>query len=375
VTLDRNVLIKGGEKVDVGSSASDTVGGNDVETVGLVRASLVGSLKMPDWKAMAKKALQGLVPAPITEIKALLKDPGEHFESFLGGTWKNAANAAGAALVSGEDPLEAAGDSIQGSVHGELKTFVDGEEKKKKKKGGEKKDEKKKEKKPEGSWLPSLEGLKEKYSAEGIEKQLQGALSTATGGISDMFKGDGQGEGSKLKLGWDEADKLIDLFSMGGIERSATKSSRRMVGGAQIEAALKPIEWSSSGLHTETVGGLKLTKAVTDIEQEVRGLLKLTVLGPVLRSAKVSIQHEVSGTDSIQILTGAKLEAETDLTFASDGPLVFEAGSEIAFVVGDGKSTVKLSPASAVLATEKLDVKADGACTIKHKNVQLTTGG
>lgn len=366
VTIDRTVRIAGNESVKVGGAASDTVGAKETEKVGVVRASLVGSLQMPDFKAMAKKALEGLVPKPVTAIQAMLKDPGKAFESFLGGTFERAANAAGAALVEGKDAEAAFGTSVQTETRNFLGGFVGDS-------GGGKKEEGEK---PQGSgWLPSLGSLQEQYSQAGIEKQLEGALSTATGGISDLFKGDGQGDASKVKFGWEEAEKLVDIFSVGGIERSASKSGRRMVGGAQIQAAIKPIEWSSSGLYTETVGGLKLTKATEDVKQEVRGLMKLTVLGKVLRAANAAIEHEIALADTLQVIAAAVLDARTDLTLQAEGPVTIQAGDEIAIDAGDGKSTMKLTKGGAVLTTGKLDVTADGTVTVRHQNVGLTTGG
>ncbi len=373
VTVDRSVTIGGNESVKIGNGLDDTVSAQESEKVGAVRASLVGSLQMPDWKAMAKKALEGLIPAPVTQVQALLKDPGKAFESFLGGTFTTAANAAGGAMVEGGSMTDAFGGSVQTSVRNTLGGFVGGGGGGKEGEGGEGGEGKGEG--AAGGWLPSLEGLQQQYSAAGIQQQLTGALSTATGGISDLFKGDGQGDRSGVKFGWAEAEKLVDLFSIGGIEKNASASARRMVGGAQIQAAIKPVEWSSSGLYTETVGGLKLTKATADVTQEVRGIMKLTVLGPVLRSGTVAIEHEVGLTDTLQVIAAVSLDAKTELTFKSDGPLLFKAGDEISIDAGEGKSTMKLTKGGIALATDKLDVTADGNVVIRHQNVGLTTGG
>lgn len=357
VKKDRSVTIGGSESVDVGSAATDTVDGKDSEKVGVVRISLVGSLKMPDFKAMAKQALEGLVPAPIRSVQALAAGGSAGAEQFLGGAFGDAANAAGAALVTGGAPVGAAGESLQGSFQGQFGGFFGG-----------------------GSMPGSgdLSGqLSQQGASTGFTTQIQGALSTATGGLSDMFltQKDGQLSLTKIDFSWEQAGKLIDMFAIGGINRASTINTLRLVGGAEIEAAVGAIDWSSSGLHLETVGAMKMTNAAKGIAQEVRGVLKTTVAGPFIQTGIGGVTSKTKTLSTITVKTKTKIDSKANIVISADGAVTIKAGDELSIDAGGGGSTVKLTKSSAVLATPKVGISAAKECSIAHKTVDLTKGG
>jgi type VI secretion system secreted protein VgrG len=356
VMKNRAVTIGGSERVKIGSAGSDTIEAKDTEKVGVLRVSMVGSLKMPDFKAMAKQALQGLVPAPIRSAQALAAGGSAGVQQFLGGAFAGAANAAGTALVSGQAPLTAAGTALQTSFQGQLGGLFGGQM-------------------PSGGQLQGQ--LAQQGAQSGFTTQVQGALSTATGGLSDMFltQRDGQLSLTKLELGWDQAGKLIDMFAIGGISRAATKTTVRLVGGAEIEAAVGAIDWSSSGLHLETVGGAKLTSAAKGIDQEVRGLLKHTVGGASIRTGIKGVTSKTKLLSSITVLTTTKVKAKLNVVISADGALTLKAADEIAIDAGDGATTFKLTGSSASLSTKNVGIVATEQCSIAHKNVDLTKGG
>lgn len=352
---NRSVTIGGSESVKVGSAATNTVDGKDSEKVGVIRISIVGSLKVPDFKAMAKQALEGLVPAPIRAAQSLAAGGSQGIQQFLGGAFSSAANAAGNAIGSGSgDALGAAGASLQSSFNGLLGAPT----------------------KPPTSG--ELQGqLAQQGASTGFTTQVQGALSTATGGLSDLFltQKDGQLSLTKIQFGWDQAGKLIDLFATGGIHRAATSTTCRLVGGAQIEAAVGAIEWASSGLHMETVGAVKMTNAAKGIEQEVRGVLKHQVLGPVIRTGIKGVTTKTATLSTINVSTKTKLKSKINLILKSDGALTISAGDELLLDAGDGASTFKMTKGAAALSTAKVGIKATEQCSIAHKDVALTKGG
>jgi len=220
-----------------------------------------------------------------------------------------------------------------------------------------------------GGFVPSLDQLKQWYSMDaitkGLEDQVKGlvsaenvgnVLSQATGGLSDIFIKNEKGQGLQLqvKFGWDEADKLIDMFTTGGISRTPGKSMKRVVGGAQVQAALGPISWGSKIAWAETIGLAKLTKTPVQVDQTVKGKMNLTVGMKVTRDAGEEIVIKSTAGSKISAGSKASYEATNEMEVNGVDGATLEGSAEVLMKAG---ASLKLTPGAAVLKCDKLIVE------------------
>ncbi len=332
VHKDRKVAVGGSESVDVGSGARSTIGAADAEKVGSVRSSIVGSVRIPDFKAMAKSALQGLTPGG-----AQAAGSSAAGKNFLTGLVGGAANAGAASLVSGGSTSDAFAAA--------------------------------------GAGLPNLSSLASQFSGENLRNnavtKLRGALSGATGGLSDlaMQAADGMPTFQSREFALGALDSLAGLFCIGGIHRVAAKKLSKMVGGAYVQAAVKSIDWGTAGAFAETIGAVKLTKAPLSIDEMVQGKLITTVLGKIMRNAGVAISI-LAKKSAVKVVAAAQYVAGDAFNVSGAGGVVIDAGSQV--VLSSGGSNVKLSKGAAVLDTAKMGLSADAKIFINGKNLSVT---
>ncbi len=357
VAKDRSLKVGASESVSIGSGSKAAIGKEDSEKVGSVRVSIVGSVKVPDFKAMARSAAAGLVPQ---QLKGLAGGAGQGgggasaFSGVLRGAGTAAANAYTSTLVQSGGSTSAAGQaasqSLGGSAAGALGVS-----------GGQ-------------GGFPTAQSLQNQYtqqfSAANVQTQFRGAVSSATGGLSDLVWNDKSSpRPNKVEFGLDAADKLVGLFCVGGITRSALKKLSKMVGGAYVQAALGPIEWGSAGALTETIGGLKLTATPKDIGQEVTGKMILTVGAQILRAAQTIM---IKAKRSTVKVIGPASYSGVKVVFSGGGGVTITAG-EVMAGAGSGKdgapppSHIKLSKGGAVIKTPMLGLEG--------KKVVLAGGG
>jgi type VI secretion system secreted protein VgrG len=211
-----------------------------------------------------------------------------------------------------------------------------------------------------GGLLPSVDQLKQLYSIEniraGLTTKLEGALNTATGDLYDTFLPKGENGQRAFKLGWDQVDKLIDMFTIGGVSKTAEKSIKVMVGGASVKAAIGKIDWGSKIAWLETIGGVKYTRTPAKIDQDVAKHMKVTVLGKTTRGADEALTIHSDGDSSLKVTATAKYDAGTTLEIYGKEELTFDVKSEILF---DGAgSTVKMTTGSVTIKGPKVGISA-----------------
>jgi type VI secretion system secreted protein VgrG len=212
-----------------------------------------------------------------------------------------------------------------------------------------------------GGLLPSLDQLKQLYSLKslqsGITAKLDQALNTATGGLYDtLFPKKGQNGQRVFKLGWDEIDKLIDMFTQGGLNKNAETSIKIVVGGASIKAAIGPISWGSKIAWLETIGGLKYTRTPKQIDQDVAKNMIVTVIGKATRNAgkQITIHSDVSS--SLTVKGMATYEAGETFEITGKNELAIDVGSQL--LLDGAGSTFELTPSSLVIGTKTLTIKS-----------------
>lgn len=448
------IKVKGNRSVKVGASESISIGGgqkqtvtiSDSEKVGAVRFNLVGSIKIPDFKAMAKSALAGL--NPVAGLKGGLKNP---FANILPGLEKKVKDtkdsllakvkgfpdalkkeAIGALQKQGETALNAAMDAakaafkegglggavdagkdalvggakttatgapgtVGGAIDGAVQKTIDGL------KGDvtglqsyiqglpgqvqgaaasyvqsilpnfgttpAKLD-------GAGGVLPSMDQLKNMYSAEalqaGMTNKLDGALNTATGGLYDsFFPRTGQNNAREFKVGWDQIDKLIDMFTTGGISKTAVKGIKVMVGGVTVKAALNKLTWGSKIAWMETIGGVKYTRTPLMIDQDVGGKMKVTVLGKVERGAKKEISIRSDGKSTIDVGATTTWKIINTVDVEGKTKVIIEASS--GFKLDGGGTTIEMTPSSIILTGADMGItKAPDGVVLKGGTLNLT---
>lgn len=354
---NRSVKVGGSESVDVGGGEQITSTKGESEKVGAVRLNVVGSFKIPDFKNLAKQALQGL--NPLSGIEAMVKDPlkGLLGGADLGSLFKD-VKSVDDALKLIQDPAKLgsiAQSYLQGAVGGQVSSllslngFVSSPDKLE----------------GAGGFLPSVDQLKNMFSAEslqaGLTSKLEGALNTATGGLLDTFFPKGQDDKREFKLGWDQVDKLIDMFTIGGVSKTAQSSIRVMVGGASIRASLGKMEWGSKVAWLETIGGLKYTKTPVGVDQDVEKHMQVTVLGKAKRNAKETINIRSDGASSIDVKMTATYKSKL-IEIKGVDELTVEASSEL--VLDGGGTTMTMKPGSVVIKGPLLKVDANEAFLI-----------
>lgn len=333
----RSVKVGGSESINIGGGEQITSTKGETEKVGAVRLSLVGSIKMPNFKNMAQSAISGL--NPLTSLQSSLKNP---LQSILSG----AGRAVATGIQGGQNVSQivagaqtAATTALGNSVSSVLSL------------GGLFKPPAGKDMEGAGGFLPSVTQLQQMYSAQalqaGLTARVEGALNTATGGLLDSFFPKGQNGQREFKLGWDQADKLIDMFTTGGVSKAAKSSINVIVGGASVKAALGKFEWGAKIAWLETIGGVKYTKTPMAVDQDVDKHMMLTVLGKAKRSATETINIRSDGESSVDVKITATYKAGKTIEINGKDELTIEADSELLF--DGGGSTIAMKPGSVTL--------------------------
>jgi len=454
---NRSVSVGANESVDIGGGQNQTVTNSDSENVGAVRINVVGSLKMPDFKAMAKSALQGLNPVAglsgalknpfenllptlenkakeiqntiLGKIKALpgaletalkelpeklkddvlaaLKKEGEGVlnsayeaakKSFQEKGLKGSISSGFDTLLSGaktgiqgvpktvEDTLQS---TIKGTIDGlkknvtDIRDYVTGLPEQLQ---GEAATYVKSilpdfgQTVPEkftglGGVLPSVDQLKAMYSLEAIKKgmtgKLEGALDSATGGLFNSFFPKGANDQRKFTVGWDQVDKLVDMFTTGGISKTAVSSIKVVVGGVTVKAALNKMTWGSSIAWMETIGGVKYTRTPLTIDQDVGGKMQLTVLGQVKRNAGKEIIFRSEGTSKIDVTGKSTWDITDTIEVSGKTKVLIEANTEL--LLDGGGTTITLTPASLKMKGKNFGIpEAPGGVTLKGNMLKLS---
>ncbi len=472
---NRSVAVGVNESVDIGGGQNQTVTNSDSENVGAVRINVVGSIKVPDFKAMAKSALQGL--NPVAGLMGALKNPFENLlpalenkakqieNTILGklkaipdaikalpenalkkiqelpeklkddvlaalkkegeGVLNSAYEAAKKAfkekglkgsLSTGFDTLTSGAEkTIQGlpkTVEDTLKKTVQGTIDGLKKQVTDIRDQVTKlpteirdyitglpkeiqgeaatyvksilpnfgQTMPEkftglGGVLPSVDQLKSMYSLEAIKKgmtgKLEGALDTATGGLFSSFFPKGDNDQRKFTVGWDQIDKLVDMFTTGGISKTAVNSIKIMVGGVTVKAALNKMTWGSGIAWMETIGGVKYTRTPVNIDQDVLGKMNLTVLGKVSRNAGKEIIFRSEGTSKIDVGGKSTWEVTETIEVSGKTQVLIEAKSEL--LLDGGGTTITMAPGSLKMKGANFGIpEAPGGVTLKGNMLKLS---
>lgn len=341
----RWVTVGGNETIKIAEGQNNTVVGNDTEKVGSVRISIVGSLAAPNFKSLAQSAAMGLIPSQFHALKGLADGGSNALKGVLTTAATNAADSAVGAMIDDDkstDAGDAAGKSLKGSAKG---------------------------------YFPSLDDLKKQYSKEGLTNSVKGAFSQATGGLSDVAMnafGKGQNGQREVNFGWQDAQALVSLFTVGGISRTSIASINKVVGGAYIQATASEMNWSSGGMHMETIGGLKLTKSAKDIGQLVEGKLRVNVLGKVAREAVGLMSIESKAKSTITVGMKADYDVTNSIEINGKAGVLVDAGSEIK--LDGGGSTVKMTAGSVVLDGPKLGLDSSANIVLNGKKLNLTKG-
>ncbi|MFO0549847.1 MAG: type VI secretion system tip protein TssI/VgrG [Polyangiaceae bacterium] len=477
---NRSLKVGGSEKVDIGSTLKNTATKGETEKVGSARLNIVGSIKIPDFKKMAKQALDGLNPLPAIkqalknpfdgllgelkkEVKGLediIKDPSklltgengitkalekkgqeigkgilddaykkakeaydknglgaaagagwdalgdgakkafenlpdtvkntalESLQKSVGGQVKELMTLGGIVKLPDDFKLEGPGgllpsteqlkqlyssDALAKSVEGYLQTKIGGQVSSLLTLGGYVPLPKDFKLEGYGGFLPSVDQLKQLYSVDnltkGITAKLEGALNTATGGLFDSFFPKGQNGQREFKLGWDQIDKLIEMFTTGGISKTAEKAIQVLVGGASIKAALGPISWGAKVAWLETIGGVKYTRTPVQIDQDVKKVLQLTVLGKAFRGADKTITIDAGEESTVKVSATSTYDGKTSVEIEGKKSVQVTVDGEIKFA-GGGASKLKLTQNSVVFDAPKVGVNGKNI-TIKGTPLKI----
>ncbi|MFT3764222.1 MAG: type VI secretion system tip protein TssI/VgrG [Minicystis sp.] len=203
---------------------------------------------------------------------------------------------------------------------------------------------------------------------------VQGALSGAEQSLKSMIPKppDPKAIASQMTGGLSDGvtmDKLIDNFCQGSINRSGKKQMTRLVGGAQISAALGNISTSANWGFTEVVGGAKMTLAAEGtIQQSVSGPMATTVGGMVMRSSGSDMSYSAENS-FITVGATADLTSDEKLKVESDGTIELVAAEEMKFAVGG--VSITLTPGQ-VRFTGDLTFKAKSKIAITGKPDNVT---
>ncbi|MBL8743617.1 MAG: type VI secretion system tip protein VgrG [Myxococcales bacterium] len=226
-----------------------------------------------------------------------------------------------------------------------------------------------------GGVLPSVDQLKSMYSLEAIKKgmtgKLEGALDTATGGLFSSFFPKGDNDQRKFTVGWAQVDKLIDMFTTGGISKSAVNSIKVMVGGVTVKAALNKMTWGSGIAWLETIGGVKYTRTPVAIDQDVRGKMNLTVLGMVKRNAGKEIIFRSEGTSKIDVTGKSTWDVTETIEVSGKTKVLIEAVTEL--LLDGGGTTITMAPSSLKMKGANFGIpEAPGGVTLKGNMLKLS---
>lgn len=203
---------------------------------------------------------------------------------------------------------------------------------------------------------------------------LAGAAAGAEASLKSMIPKppDPQALASQLTGGLSEGvtmQKLIDNFCHGSINRSGKKTLTRLVGGAQVSAALGNISTSANYGFTEIVGGAKMTLAAEGtIQQNVMGPMATTVGGAVMRSSGADMSYSAENS-FITVGATADLASDEKLKIESDGTIELVAAEEMKLAVGG--VSITLTPGQ-VRFTGDLNFKASAKIAVSGKPDNVT---
>ena len=181
----------------------------------------------------------------------------------------------------------------------------------------------------------------------------EGLASQLTGGLSDGIT----------------AEKVIDLVCSGSISKSGKESFTRMVGGAQISAAMGNIATSANYGFTEVVGGAKITIAANGhIAQSVMGPLATTVGGTLMRTSTEDMSYSAENS-FITVGAAANLTSDEKLKIESNDTIEITAASEIKLETGG--ATITMTPGS-IAFKGNLKMKTTGKVVATGKPDNVT---
>jgi hypothetical protein len=356
--------VGGAETIHVGEASNSAVGGSDSESVGVMRVTIAGSFQMPDIKAMAKSAAMQFARGVSPGATALydkaqsaygtvqsLSQPGalegkvkDYATDTLKGAGKDAGKAAFDALKGGkglDGAVDAAKSSLQGSVD-EQKGKADG---------------------LMGDYKSTISGLQDNFNnlaptQETFNSSLQGAASTATGGLSDsLSKGD-----YSLAL-----NQAIDMFCVGGISRAVEGNVLKLVGGCFVTASVKDISWDIGFGYAELVGGVKLTTVAGSITQSVEKCLITLVGGTAIRNATGNLT--ISSKGSSVMVGGAATYTSTAKIELQGTNITLDAG--VSLILEGGGGQVVMTPGDVTIAGD-LNLHAGGKVATSAALIDIT---
>jgi type VI secretion system secreted protein VgrG len=280
VAKDRTETIAGNQNVEADGSISVAVNGDDKETVGSVRLSIVGCIKPPDIMANAKAMVPG--------------------KSAAAGAAKGAASA-GAQAIKGGGGLSGAASAAGGSMQGSLKSMVP--------------------------------------TPEGAASQLTGGLST--GDLTALASGSiNRGADKKLSR---TVGGVYLAASGGNVDATAKYVYAETVGGVKLTAAGADISESVGDVMALTVGGAVIRKAKGDMGYG-SDLAKVTVGGLVQLSSdeRIEIQGKAVAIEAKTSLTfkrdGLELSLEPS-KMSFKGALRLEASDKVTITGSDDNLT------------------------------------
>ncbi len=214
----------------------------------------------------------------------------------------------------------------------------------------------------------AYEGGKQGAKEGGAKGAITGAAAGAKESIQSMIPKPPTGTelASSLTGGLSDGvtmDKLIDMFCTGSINRSGKRTMTRVVGGAQVSAALGNISTSANYGFTEIVGGAKLTIAAEGtIAQSVAGPLATTVGGLIMRTSSSDMSYSAENS-FINVGATADLASDEKLKIQSDDTIELVADDEMKLTVGG--VTITLTPS---------EIKFTGDLALKAKDKVVVTG-
>jgi type VI secretion system secreted protein VgrG len=344
---NRQDTVAGSEKVKIGNQYTFTVGDNDSEKVGGLRISIVGGVQLPDMSAKAvKERLTGFAKDQAKGAvsgaagAAFGATAGEAAAGAMEGGGKGALEAlrggAESRLAKAGKDLSSTGFSPFGSLSATTKQVANAAVAKAPptaqaalgalgafKSGG-------------ASAVAAAAGFKVPKSGEEVGKAIQGAipnpsdlasgaLSAATGGLSDKIK---------------SPESLLELLH-GSISRRGEKRFNRMVGGAEIKLAGGNISHNSGLLLAETVGGVKATITLTGgIDKSVKHTMVNAIGVMALRKAKSDYNTASNKTD-VRVGGNASFKAGEMMELRSKHIELEAAGN---FTLKSGDVEISMSP-------------------------------
>jgi type VI secretion system secreted protein VgrG len=203
---------------------------------------------------------------------------------------------------------------------------------------------------------------------------VEGALAGAEASLKSMIPAppDAKALASQVTGGLSDGvsmAKVANLAAHGSINRSGKERMTRLVGGAQVTAALGNISTSANYGFTETIGGAKITVAAEgSIQQSVSGPMSSTVGGAVMRTSKANMSYSAENS-FITVGATADMVSDEKLKIESDGTIELAASQEMKLTVGG--VSITLTPGE-VRFTGDVHFKAKAKIAISGKPDNVT---